>query len=1063
MNPSSPLAHEAILASAGSGKTHALVTRYLRLLALEQAPERIVALTFTRKAAAEFFEKILHRLTTAAVDDDARRQLANDLESPTLSAAEVVRWLRIVIDRLPQLSLGTLDSFFIRIVGAFPLEFGLAGTLSLLQGADVEREREELCRRVFQAVPDDRLQEQDDFIAAFDQATFGLEEKSLHRAFDAFIAGNHFAWLLDPDPDKWGGAAAVWSELPWYLQVPPRNPADLYAEFSSALEGLPLQKRQIVKLLDVAQAIAGYTAGTPAPDEFKYFRNNILPEWNGVRQGCAHLKVWNPMVLEGAACRALAGLMARLLADEAAVTLQRTRGLASLLADYETHHREKIRAEGKLTFDDIKFLLARGGPGTARLAIDARLDARFDHWLIDEFQDTSLLQWEVLRPLVEEALEDPERRRTYFQVGDEKQSIYRWRGGEPELARHVIDHYQLPKRPLNASWRSAQPVIDAVNEVFGATEALRLVVPAATRDRWLAGWAPHTTNVGHRIGCAALVRPQAEGEGNGDGTIESELLVVAALLREMRPFDRGLTVAILLRGNEEVAVTVDFLRRQDGLPAITSETDVAVAVDNPLTLALLSLLRVAAHPGDLMAWNHVLMTPLAELLAKSGWEKGRVVREVLQQVLADGFEAWARGWLERLDPWIDRGDAFSRLRGEQLVQLARDFDRRGTRDIDAFLRIIESATSRESGSVQAVQVMTIHKSKGLDFDVVFLPRLAGKSFHDDSRQLLLRSREDLFHTRWLLRRPPPDLLLVDEAMRDAHEASQAAQAFEGLCVFYVAMTRARHALYLITSELKSTSVARNAAALVERSLAVGGPAELLRADGQDWDCGWLRGDPRWFEHVPLVWLAPVGGGGSALVPARDVFVPVGPGVRRRPRLTPSGRETHVLTAEQVFSTAASPARDFGVLVHALFERVENPGETLEMEEWWRRTYPQPESWQQDAYDQVRGCLALPAVGEVLGFSSGATLWREKRFEVILDGEWVTGTFDRVMIWPDRVLIVDFKTDAVADESEAWARAEGYRPQLALYRRVASCLTGLGLESIRCVLVFSRPGVVVAAV
>jgi ATP-dependent exoDNAse (exonuclease V) beta subunit len=107
-------------------------------------------------------------------------------------------------------------------------------------------------------------------------------------------------------------------------------------------------------------------------------------------------------------------------------------------------------------------------------------------------------------------------------------------------------------------------------------------------------------------------------------------------------------------------------------------------------------------------------------------------------------------------------------------------------------------------------------------------------------------------------------------------------------------------------------------------------------------------------------------------------------------------------------------------------------------------------------------LALSAVSEVLGFSPGATLWREKRFEVILDGEWVTGTFDRVIIWPDRVLIVDFKTDAVADEAAARARAEGYRPQLALYRRVASCLTGLGLESIRCVLVFSRPGVVVAA-
>ncbi len=143
------IGHVMILASAGSGKTYALTNRYIALLAGGAAPERIVALTFTRKAAGEFFDEILKKLADAAADPGAAEKLARQISgrdeaedkqravphSGTPGPADFMRLLRAVVDAMPRLGLGTLDSFFARVVRNFPLELGLGGEFALLEGA----------------------------------------------------------------------------------------------------------------------------------------------------------------------------------------------------------------------------------------------------------------------------------------------------------------------------------------------------------------------------------------------------------------------------------------------------------------------------------------------------------------------------------------------------------------------------------------------------------------------------------------------------------------------------------------------------------------------------------------------------------------------------------------------------------------------------------------------------------------------------------------------------------------------------------------------------------------
>ena len=143
--------HVMILASAGAGKTYALTTRFVKLLAAGADPTRVVALTFTRKAAGEFFDDILNRLAGAAADEAAARTLGKEIERPDWRRDDFLQLLRAMIDAMPRLNLGTLDGFFSRMVQAFPLELGLSGEFSLLEEAEARQERQRVLGLIFAA------------------------------------------------------------------------------------------------------------------------------------------------------------------------------------------------------------------------------------------------------------------------------------------------------------------------------------------------------------------------------------------------------------------------------------------------------------------------------------------------------------------------------------------------------------------------------------------------------------------------------------------------------------------------------------------------------------------------------------------------------------------------------------------------------------------------------------------------------------------------------------------------------------------------------------------------
>ena len=398
--------NELIEASAGTGKTYALVERLVAALREGVEPCEIVALTFSRAAAGEIFARFVRRLAENA----AQRPADADL-------------LRRVVETQHLTQIGTLDSFLMRFVQMFPLELGLAGDVSVLGDFDAGG--------AYTGVSLSILRRSDDgakraLTAAFRQAKNREACRSFITTYQGLVGTWHRLYLDHPDAAGWGDAARIWPEPPEALAA------------------------TIPQIRAVADALAPF-AGKRGADTFiaavRTFTGKIP-------------KIPKVLEDEPAAARAVRLMHGFNLARR----LETARGLHALLAAFEGEYARRVRARGRLTFGDVPRLVA-SLPEAARLALEYRLDARIRQWALDEFQDTSHEQWAALGNLVDEAVQ-ADGEKGVFVVGDCKQAIYGWRNGDVAIFANLRESGKYELRELNESYRYTQEIADAVNRVF---------------------------------------------------------------------------------------------------------------------------------------------------------------------------------------------------------------------------------------------------------------------------------------------------------------------------------------------------------------------------------------------------------------------------------------------------------------------------------------------------------------------------------------------------------------------------------------------------------------------
>lgn len=1040
------LPHVMIRASAGSGKTYALTNRFVALLATGAAPERIVALTFTRKAAGEFFDEILRKLAAAARDERRAAKLAQEIERPKLTAADFLRLLRAMTAAMPRLRLGTLDAFFARIARAFPLELGLGGEFEVLQEHAARVERQRVLGRMFAQAEGGPGEAQREFIEAFKRATFGTEEKRLAARLDHFLDEHHEAFLAAPDPACWGNPARIWPEGSEWLVPPSRKISDAIAGLRRELGDAALNEKQAARWETFFAALAEWQPGVPLPRAITYVLEHALEVWAQLGREVAEMMVERKRItLSPAAGADLAALVRHVFSGVIVAHLESTRGIHAVLHGYEEVYDEAVRRAGRLTFGDVQRLLqpdARSSQlGGGRMMIDYRLDGQIDHWLLDEFQDTSFGQWNVLENMIDEAVQDPAGTRSFFCVGDVKQAIYAWREGDRGLFDTVLKRYNTPapgtvvEQHLVKSWRSAPPIVAIVNAVFGANEVISNLFPGQASNDWNRDWRTHESAHPALTGHAAWLHADDE---------QGRFALTARILGEIDPLRRGLDCAVLTQTNKAATAMADYLRRVADIPAI-AESDLRVATDNPLGAALLALARAAAHPGDTLARRHVEMTPLQVMIEAEGWlTPGQLTRGFLGQVHDLGFERTMDYWLRRAETALPPGDRFSRERGRQFVAAAALFDATGSREVAEFVAFMERHAVREADASGVVRVMTIHRAKGLGFDVVVLPDLEGQSI-DQARDGLAVARDAARSVRWILD-PPPKFFREHDATLEVHlRSAEATACHEALCLFYVAMTRAKRAMYLITGTPGSSS-SRNYPRLL--AAVLGGDSVATNIGAISAAGGTTKGDPHWHAHAAT----------RAQTRPEERQLPTVdegtvPRATRRRALRPSGEYAGTVDASVAFSPVDAVAVAFGRELHALLAEVEW-GSEADAERWHGRDGAPA------VVEEARACLMAPELARVWTAAPGAEVWRERAFEVVLDGAWVTGVFDRVVIERTkdgrvrRATVYDFKTERFPPHVDPAVRAVQHAGQLQLYRRAVAALTGASPQSVAAEIVFT---------
>ena len=1065
-----------VAANAGAGKTYTLANRVARLLMVPGTkPERILCLTFTKAAAAEMQARLFRQLGEWAMlpDKELRAAIIGIGGDAHSDLSKARRLFARALETPGGLKVLTLHAFCQIVLSRFPIEADVPPAFEVLD----DQSARELVAGSRQHILE-RAGSGDDVLAqAVAHLVTETSEARLTGLLDAALGADRrkLEALLD------GGDIAALARAPLGVG-PDETPQTVADAFCGALG------REIAQLREVQGWLGGGSANdlkaaarlapflADAARGFERIGTFLLTADGGRRKTMATKKLSDarPDLLAY-----LVNLQDRYCDAAARHRAARAAGLAqSALTLIDAVRRDYDRAKrlrGVLDYDDLIMntckLLQKSG---AAQWVLYKLDGGIDHLLIDEAQDTSPAQWEIVKALTEEFFtgtgRDRANPRTIFAVGDEKQSIFSFQGADPaqfEINRLYFEEkvraaeQDLRSVPLITSRRSAPEILGFVDAVFasetaraGLTSRGDVITHEAHRKDAKGGiefwptlkpddqneddpWAP--------VDAIQKESPPARLAAQVAAKIASWLDSGARLPGHDAPIQPR-DIMILLPRREPFGSEVIRQMKMRGIPVAGADrvrlTEQIAAMD------LIALGRFVLQREDDLNLAALLRSPLCGISEDVLFHLARDRKGDLWQALVarqKEFSAchdFLSRMLERADyapPFEFYSHALTALGGrekllarlgpesadaiEEFLSLTLTHERGHTPSLESFLHWVESGDVEIKRDMERsrneVRVMTVHGAKGLEADIVILPDTTSlPGGLNRSEGLLYTDNGVLFP---LPRQDAPD------AARAARTAAEEELKREHRRLFYVALTRARDRLCICGFEGK-------------RAFAPDSWYALAQVAARQLDLNLAHGD----EDVRIIGtVADEHGGPLAATDAKTplpgwtaMAAPAEPAIPNpiRPSDIPG-------TAPPAFSPLGGKTRFLrGNVVHALLARLPDIANARRAEVALKFALANGIS-ERDAAQLVDETIAVlnhPQFADAFGPGSKAeAAIHASRPDLGLKAP-ITGRLDRLAVMDDQVLILDFKTNRPPPQNEADV-APIYLDQMALYRAAAQAV------------------------
>ncbi|MGJ0393389.1 MAG: double-strand break repair helicase AddA [Methylocystis sp.] len=1097
-----------VSAHAGSGKTYVLTQRVLRLLLEGVRPSQILCLTFTKAAAANMSTRVFDKLAQwALLDDEALRKEIQRTGAGTPTHAELDFARRLfarAVETPGGLKIQTIHAFCEKLLHIFPFEANAPAGFSVLD----DTARAELLETSKRRAIEEAMRAQGELHAALKLVASETTEKgfddlcnellgtrdAMAQAFDKEVYAERLRSRLGLRRDE--TLAQIEAEMVAGYGTWP--------ELSAMLLRGSANDRKLVEHLE--RAIASTSISERASSYVCVFYTD-----KGTPRGDKKAKI-----ITGGLQKLAPGLLERMEAErdrlgpliekrKAAAAAERSLALATLgdaiIAEYERLKRYRNLLDYDDLIESARRLLYRSNPSWVLY----KLDSQIDHILLDEAQDTSARQWDILTAIAKEFCAGAgarRLRRSFFAVGDDKQSIFSFQGAAPEKFDEMRRSFErgfsaVEQRfeyvQLVESFRSAQGVLDAVDDVFnfgdnglGLTcdadpnkpslkhEAAKAHLPALVEiwkpvgpfgkeepEDWrlpldYAASSDPPERLARKIAKKARALLAPEG---------GECVYDKDAIRRVEP--RDILVVVRKRGGFFEAL-IRALKSENVPVAGADRLDLAnhIAVND-----LVALGRVALLPEDDLTLATVLKSPifgfgdddlirfaphrpasLYAALAQSEEERYRAAARIIELWRGEaGSSAPFEFYSRILGPGGGRRRLVARLGPEandaidEFLRLALSFEREQAPSLVSFLAMVErldlSIKRDMEAAGGAVRVMTAHAAKGLEAKIVFLPDTCGASAGKHDPKLFTLGAEDELSLVWSRGKDSDPAAIVN-----AREIHREAERAEHRRLLYVALTRAEERLYIAGYHGEKGPAEGCWHNMIVEALA----QSCEKLDDPDEPDGYILRRGGIPLHRDLTSHGAVSG--SVELPAFAIT----PALQERalaPPLRPSSALAGADALSDLYRTAPNghDAMRFlvGRLTHALLQHLPDcPSERRE-EAAKRFLQIRGAALDGEAHAQIvdaaLSIIADPRLVQLFGPQSAAEVDVVSSLD---NGHVVSGRIDRLAETEDALLVADFKTGRPREALDA-----AQLRQLALYRAALAPL--YPQKTARCFIVWTQ--------